>query len=110
MYFSLRDEASSIDCVIWRWTVLNKNFENGNNVLLEGKVLGFIRDGKYQVHVSRMDKLNTVGPIQAKFNSKKEKLINEGMVFIDKYGVIRKKNPKKIPILAGYGKSVFLYF
>lgn len=98
MYFSLRDEASSIDCVIWRGTVLNKNFENGNNVLLEGKVLGFIRDGKYQVHVSRMDKLNTVGPIQAKFNSKKEKLINEGMVFIDKYGVIRKKNPKKIPM------------
>ena len=80
MYFTLKDENSSIKCVMFREQADRVDFfpQNGMVVVLSGDVSVYERDGAYQIYVSRMA-LYGHGLIQKKLNDLKNKLADEGL-------------------------------
>lgn len=56
MYFSLKDEASSISCVMFKSRNRKLDFvpEDGQEVLVRGYVSVFAKQGKYQLYVEEM--------------------------------------------------------
>ncbi|WP_242848771.1 exodeoxyribonuclease VII large subunit [Syntrophomonas palmitatica] len=56
MYFTLKDQESSISCVMFKSRVRTLGFqpEDGMEVLLRGSVSVFARQGKYQVYAEEM--------------------------------------------------------
>ncbi len=90
MYFTLKDENSSIKCVMFREQADCVDFfpQNGMSVVLSGDVSVYERDGAYQVYVARMSK-DGHGLIQKKLDDLKNKLFDEGL--------FDSKNKKQIP-------------
>ena len=92
MYFTLKDEASLIKCVMFKTYTSNLNFipKDGMSVVILGSVSVYERDGIYQIYVKGME-IDGVGALYAEYEKLKEKLASEGL-FDDKY-------KKKIPML-----------
>lgn len=92
MYFTLKDEASLIKCVMFKTYTSNLNFipKDGMSVVILGSVSVYERDGIYQIYVKGME-IDGVGALYAEYEKLKEKLAAEGL-FDDKY-------KKKIPML-----------
>ncbi len=90
MYFTLKDENSSIKCVMFREQADCVDFfpKNGMSVVLSGDVSVYERDGTYQIYVARMGK-DGHGLIQKKLDDLKNKLFHEGL--------FDSKNKKQIP-------------
>jgi exodeoxyribonuclease VII large subunit len=80
MYFSLKDEKSTLRCVFFRSynNLLNFQPKNGAQVICLGKVTVFEKGGNYQINVSKM-MLSGIGDLQRKFEELKEKLEMEGL-------------------------------
>ena len=55
-YFTLKDEKSTIKCVMFQSYVRGVNFvpDNGMKVIVRGKVSLYERDGAYQLYVTNM--------------------------------------------------------
>ncbi|MGI6628247.1 MAG: exodeoxyribonuclease VII large subunit [Bacillota bacterium] len=80
LYFSLKDEKSSIRAVMWqsdrkRLSVVP---EEGMQVIVAGGVSVFERDGVYQIYVSYMEP-SGFGALYAALEKLKEKLEKEGL-------------------------------
>lgn len=91
-YFTLKDENSTIKCVMFKSNASLVDFkpEDGMKVVIKGQVNVFERDGVYQIYCKSMKKAG-LGDLYIAYEKLKKKLEEEGL-FSDIY-------KKKIPFL-----------
>jgi len=92
LYFTLKDEKSSISCVMFKGNAEKLTFEpeDGISVIAGGKASLYERDGKFQLYITKMVPEGK-GDLFAAFQILKEKLSREGL--------FDETNKKKIPFL-----------
>ena len=80
IYFSLKDEKSLINCVIWRNIAYSMPFrlESGMHVMVNGGVTTYSGSSQYQVNVQQVRPVG-VGSLHLAFEALKEKLAAEGL-------------------------------
>ncbi len=80
MYFTLKDENSSLLCVFFRQfnNYLRFETENGMEVICYGQIKVYERSGQYQLYVNQMRPLG-IGELEIAFRKLKEKLEEEGL-------------------------------
>lgn len=91
-YFTLKDETSTIKCIMFKSYTSNVKFKvaNGMKVVIVGQVSVFERDGAYQIYCKSMSP-EGLGELYLAYEQLKEKLNKEGL-FSNEY-------KKKIPFL-----------
>ena len=92
LYFTLKDETSSIKCVMFKSNASNLKFEvaDGMKVVVTGQVAVYEANGTYQIYCRNIEK-EGLGELFLKYEQLKEKLEKEG-IFDDSH-------KKKIPFL-----------
>lgn len=92
LYFTLKDEASTIKCVMFKNAAQNLNIKlsDGAAVIITGTVSVYEVGGSYQVYV-RSIVLDGVGELYAKYEELKKKLELEGL--------FSREHKKQIPFL-----------
>ncbi len=80
LYFSIKDEQSKINCVMFRSSVKNLKFmpENGMKVVVKGRVSVYERDGAYQIYCNEIEP-DGMGELYMAFEKMKNKLQGEGL-------------------------------
>lgn len=80
IYFSLKDQNSSISAAIFGWGARRQKFElkDGMQVLCHGKVTVYSPRGSYQITVDQVEPLGA-GALQIAFEQLKAKLTAEGL-------------------------------
>lgn len=80
MYMSLKDESGVLRAVMFRNSAMNLDFkpENGMQVIAEGRVGVYERDGQYQLYINSMSK-DGKGNLFEQFEKLKKKLEAEGL-------------------------------
>lgn len=107
LYFSLKDENSKINAVMFNYKNMNIDFvpEDGMNVLVKGKISVFVNGGSYQITVTNM-KQDGIGNLYILFEELKKKLKNEGL-FDEEHKKKLPRIPKKIGVItASTGAAV----
>jgi exodeoxyribonuclease VII large subunit len=101
IYFSLKDENSSIKAVMFKYDTFSLTFEpkNGDEVILYGSVSSYPPNGTYQIIVKRID-LYGQGAILLKKEQLKAKLQKEGY-FNEDHKLPIPLYPKNIAIITG---------
>lgn len=101
MYFTLKDENAKIKCVMFRGYNAFLRFipEDGMNVIVEGNVSIYEKDGQYQLYCIRMEP-DGVGGLYLAYEQLKEKLRKEGLFNAD-----RKKGLPLFPRRIGVATS-----
>ena len=99
MYFTLKDEKSSIKCVMFNEYADQIEFlpKNGMSVIVTGNVGVYERDGIYQIYVVKMIE-DGYGSIKKNLDDLTLKLMNEGLFDSDKKRPIPKR-PKIIGVI-----------
>ena len=92
MYFTMKDDAGSLRCVMFRSRTTNLLFrpENGMKVLARGNISLYERDGQYQLYVEELQP-DGIGALHTAFEQLKEKLQREGLFDPD--------HKRKLPLL-----------
>lgn len=92
-YFVLKDDKAQIKCVLFRGQRVGMKFtpEDGDQVLLLGRVTVYEARGDYQVIVEAMEPKG-LGALQKAFEQLKEKLAKEGL-----FDESRKKTLPEVP-------------
>ena len=80
LYFSLKDESAAIDAVMFRADAASVRFDlaDGLEVLAEGRVDVYERQGRLQLYVQRLSPKGT-GALELAFRQLKERLEREGL-------------------------------
>lgn len=80
MYFTLKDEGSRINCVMFKTDAYNLKIKpkDGMQVLIKGRVNVYIKQGQYQLYANDMEEIG-LGDIYLEFEKNKEKLFKEGL-------------------------------
>lgn len=80
LYFTLKDEQSSLPCVMWRERVLAQPFrcENGMQLTVDGNITVYERGGYYQLSAYSLQ-ADGVGNLFLAFEQLKIKLTEEGL-------------------------------
>jgi len=80
LYFTLKDDASELSCVMWRSDAARMKFAptDGLEVVATGKVEVFERAGRYQFYVRKLEPRG-VGALELAFRQLREKLEREGL-------------------------------
>jgi exodeoxyribonuclease VII large subunit len=80
IYFTLKDEQSSLFCVFFRQYNQYLRFEpeDGMEVICFGQIKVYERNGQYQLYVNQIRPLG-IGDLEIAFRKLKEKLENEGL-------------------------------
>lgn len=80
LYFSLKDEYSKINCIMFKSDAKTLNFlpKEGMSVIAKGRVSLYIKDGAYQLYCTEI-KPDGVGGLFAAFQDIKSKLEKEGI-------------------------------
>ena len=91
-YFSLKDKASVLNCVLFRGSGSRVAFrmEDGMKVLCRGRVSVYDKRGQYQLYVSGVEPRGR-GSLQIAFEQLKKKLLEEGL--------FDQKHKKELPML-----------
>ncbi|BEP28995.1 exodeoxyribonuclease VII large subunit [Helicovermis profundi] len=78
-YFTLKDEDSKINCVLFSRDASHNtlNLENGQSVKVKGYISVYPRDGKYQLYVKEIES-NGIGTLYEKFEFLKNELKKRG--------------------------------
>ena len=78
-YFTIKDEASSLKCVMFKSSAVRLKFrpENGMKIIAMGKISVYPRDGVYQLYCTNI-LLDGVGDLYAAFEQLKTKLAAKG--------------------------------
>lgn len=99
LYFSLKDETSKINAIMFNRSAAKLNFEpnEGTKVLVVGRISVYEQTGNYQIYIEDMIE-DGVGNLYIAFEALKEKLSKEGL-FDEKYKKPIPKIPKKIGII-----------
>lgn len=107
LYFSLKDENSKINAVMFNYQGAGLNFipKDGMNVEVRGKVNVFVAGGNYQINVTSMRE-DGIGNLYILFEELKKKLSQEGLF---EEGIKKKlpRIPKKVGVItASTGAAV----
>lgn len=96
-YFELKDQRSSITCVMFKGNNFKLDFEPkiGDFLELEGNLSLYAESGRYQFIAKNMKK-EGFGDLEARFLALKENLQKEGL-----FDEIHKKNFPKFPLKVG---------
>ncbi len=80
LYFKIKDENSSVDCVMWSYIYQRLDFtpKIGDKVVIVGKSSLYKKSGQFSVEVQNME-LSGFGVIMEQLRLLKEKLQNEGV-------------------------------
>ncbi len=80
LYFTLKDSASLVRCVMWRSTAEHLKFKptDGMAVLATGGIEVYEPRGQYQFYVRRLEPQG-IGALELAFRQLKEKLAKEGL-------------------------------
>lgn len=94
MYMSLKDESGVLRAVMFRSAAMGLDFkpENGMQVIAEGRVGVYERDGQYQLYINSMTK-DGKGNLFEKFEKLKRKLEQEGL--------FEQSRKKPVPLFPG---------
>lgn len=96
-YFTIKDDASSVDCTMFASFNRNKILPNvGNKIIVIGKLTIYPASGKYQINCTNLMIEDKLGKLQEQLNKLHAKLEKEGL-FSDIY---KKPIPKDITKLA----------
>ncbi len=92
MYFTLKDEKSRINCIMFKEDVelLNIVPDNGMEVTVKGYISLYERDGKYQIYISEIISRG-LGDLYKAFKNLKYQL--------EKEGLFDKTNKKPLPFM-----------
>ena len=79
LYFTLKDDAASVRCVMFRPNALRLSFfpRDGMSVRIEGRAGLFGRDGSFQIYAERMEKTGD-GALYQKFLTLREEMKRRG--------------------------------
>lgn len=79
-YFTLKDEAASLKCVMFKGNSVRLRFrpDNGVKVIAMGKISVYPRDGVYQLYCTAMA-MDGIGDLYAAFEQLKAKLAAQGL-------------------------------
>lgn len=79
-YFTLKDEASALRCVMFKGNAMRLRFrpENGMKVIAVGKVSVYPRDGAYQLYCVSLT-VDGMGDLYVAFEQLKKKLAAQGL-------------------------------
>ena len=79
-YFTLKDEAASLKCVMFKGNAMRLRFrpDNGVKVIAMGKISVYPRDGVYQLYCTAMA-MDGIGDLYAAFEELKRKLAAQGL-------------------------------
>lgn len=79
-YFTLKDEASALKCVMFKSSAARLRFKpaNGMKIIAMGTVSVYPRDGAYQLYCSAMA-MDGIGDLYAAFEELKRKLAAQGL-------------------------------
>ena len=85
LYFSLKDEQSRIQCVMFRQSAYLMAFEprDGMRVVLKGSVSIYVASGSYQFYAESMTE-DGVGDLYLRFEELKKRLMAEGLFDVGK--------------------------
>lgn len=99
MYFSLKDEESKINCVMFRRNTLDLKFlpEDGMSLIVSGRVSLYPKDGTYQLYAEEIEPFGE-GELFMAYNKLKEKLQGEGL-FSEKAKKSLPLYPEKIGVI-----------
>ncbi len=99
MYFTLKDENSRINCVMFKSNCEKLKFipKEGMNLICKGYISVYERDGQYQLYVSDMEPAG-IGALYLAFEQLKDKLNEEGL-FDHKYKKRLPSIPRRIGII-----------
>ena len=98
LYFSLKDENSKINAVMFNYNrYLNFIPKDGDSVLVHGKVSVYEATGSYQIYVDEMNE-DGLGNLYQLFEELKKKLSNEGL-FNPEHKKKINRLPRKIGII-----------
>ena len=80
LYFSIKDEAARVQCVMFRQNALRLDFQpaDGHMVVIEGAASVYAATGGYQVYCENMRR-EGAGALYEKFEALKKKLLEEGL-------------------------------
>ena len=80
LYFTLKDEKSALNCVMWRSSAVHVPFEleSGLQVICKGQISVYEQRGQYQLYVEGIEPKGK-GALQLAFEQLKEKLKKEGL-------------------------------
>jgi exodeoxyribonuclease VII large subunit len=99
LYFTMKDEKSALQCVMWRSSAARIPFEleSGLQVICKGQISVYEQRGQYQLYVEGVEPKGK-GALQLAFEQLKEKLKTEGLFDTD----VKKKLPllpKKVGVV-----------
>ncbi len=99
LYFTLKDENSRINAVMFASSAKNMKFEpeDGMKVLVSGRVTVYEQAGGYQIYVEQMD-LDGIGNLYLEYEKLKKKLEMEGL-FSPEHKKPLPKFPKRVGII-----------
>eukprot|EP01035_Chromulina_nebulosa_P039855 gene39855-biopygen26694 len=96
-YFTLKDDAASIDAVVWKtsWPRLRFKPEEGMEVIATGRLTTFPRSSKYQIVIEQIEPAGA-GALMALLEERRKKLAGEGL-----FAVERKRKLPYLPRVIG---------
>ena len=105
LYFSIKDEGSVINAMMWARDVANLTFNpaDGTKVLVHGRITVYEARGTYQIYVDNMIE-DGIGELQIRFEKLKKQLMAEGL-FYEIDGLYR-KNPAKVRPLSRFPERI----
>lgn len=105
-YFTLKDSSSALKCVMFKRRVLSMAFipRNGMQVIAEGDISVYERDGVYQLYAERLVP-DGEGERALAFEQLKERLASEGL-FDEKFKKALPLYPKTIGIVTSSSGAV----
>ena len=99
LYFSLKDESSKINAVMFSYEKARLTFEpkDGDSVLVHGRISVYEASGSYQIYVDSME-MDGIGNLYILFEKLKKKLAEEGLFNPEHKKKIRRV-PRKIGVI-----------
>ncbi len=98
LYFSLKDETSKINAVMFNYQrYLTFNPKDGDAVLVHGRISVYEASGSYQIYVDSME-MDGLGNLYVLFEELKKKLSKEGL-FDKEHKQKIKRVPRKIGVI-----------
>lgn len=99
IYFSLKDEFSKINCVMFRSYAENLKFypEEGMKVIVNGHISVYMKDGTYQLYCEKIE-ADGLGELHIAFQKMKDRLEREGL-FSEQHKKLIPRFSRKIGII-----------
>ena len=96
-YFTLKDDAASIDAVVWKTSMFRLKFkpEEGMEVIATGRLTTFPKSSKYQIVIEQLEPAGA-GALMALLEERRRKLAAEGL-----FAAERKKKLPYLPRIIG---------